>query len=243
MTASPPTPARPPPMWRQIAQRVASGIGPRGLRPGDRLPTEAQLAAEHGVNRHTIRRAIESLAQSGLVRVEQGRGSFVAQEVLDYEVRPRTRFNEWIRRRNREPSGQVLHMRTIAATPALAAALDLAEGAPVVAYERLGLADGSPVVLTTHNFPGDRLPGLLPALQRHRTITDALAEVGVGSYVRRVTRVGARMPTASEAALLHLPRNRPVLVGENVNVDDAGVVVEFGVARYPSTRVQMVFEP
>lgn len=231
------------PLWRQIAQGLSAGIGPRGLRPGDRLPTEAQLAAQYGVNRHTIRRAIESMAQSGLVRVEQGRGTFVAEDKLDYEVLPRTRFNEWIRRQNREPSGQVLHVRAVLATAAVAAGLGVARGGPVVAYERLGLADGLPVALTSHHFPQARLPGIMEALQRHPTITAALAAVGVANYVRRITRVGARMPTAAEGGLLRVSRSRPLLVCENTNVDDAGAIVEFGIARYPSTRVQVVFEP
>ena len=40
-----------------------------------------------------------------------------------------------------------------------------------------------------------------------------------------------------------MPRNRPLLVTENVNVDRAGTVVEFGISRYPTPRVQIVFEP
>ena len=236
--------ARPdPPLWRQIAQGVSAGIGPAGLRPGDRLPTEAQLAAQYGVNRHTVRHAIESLARAGLVRVEQGRGAFVADDKMDYAVAARTRFSEWVRRHNREPSGQALHLRTVAATPAVAAALEVEPGGTVVAYERLGLADGVPVVLTTHLFPAMRLPGLLDALQAHPTITAALQAAGVADYVRRSTRVSARMPTAVEAGLLQAPRRHPVLVCENVNVDAAGAVVEFGIARYPSSRVQVVFEP
>ena len=241
MTADPPRPTLP--LWRQIAQGVSAGIGPAGLRPGDRLPTEAQLAAQYGVNRHTVRRAVESLARTGLVRVEQGRGAFVADDKLDYAVAARTRFSEWVRRHNREPSGQALHLRTTTATPTVAAALEIEPGGMVVAYERLGLADSVPVTLTTHLFPALRLPGLLAALQGHPTITAALAAAGVADYVRRSTRVSARMPTVEEAGLLQAPRRQPLLVCENVNVDAAGLVVEFGIARYPSTRVQVVFEP
>ena len=199
-------PSRPAPLWRRIAQRLSAGIGPGGLRPGERLPTEAQLAAQFGANRHTVRRAVESLAQSGLVRVEQGRGTFVAEDMLDYAVAPRTRFSEWVRRHNREPTGQVLHLRTIAAPAAVAAGLGIGEGEPVVLYERLGLADGMPVALASHHFPPGRLPGILDALGRHPTITEALRAVGVMDYVRRTTRVGARMPTAAEGdAAARLP--------------------------------------
>src|SRR5438270_497513 len=58
-----------------------------------------------------------------------------------------------------------------------------------------------------------------------------------------VTRLTARMPLPHEAELLKLARNRPLLVTENVNVDQHGAVVEFGISRYPTPRVQIVFEP
>ncbi len=231
------------PKWRLIAQTLAAGIGPSGLRPGDRLRTEAQLAAEHGVNRHTIRRAIDSLVRMGLVRTEQGRGSFVAEDRLDYAVQPRTRFNEWIRRQNREPTGDVLQVRSLDAPVRIATGLGIEPGRPVALMERLGRADTVPISLAQHFFALDRHPDILAALRFEPTITAALAAVGVMDYVRRVTRVTARMPTAAEATLLQIPRTRPVLAGENTNVDPAGGIVEFGLSVYPSSRVQMVFEP
>lgn len=231
------------PLWRQIARALSSGIGPGGLQPGDRLPTEAQLAAQHGVNRHTVRRAIESLVRTGLVRVEQGRGSFVAEDRIDYAVQPRTRFSEWIRRHNKEPTGQVLQIRAVAATMQVAAGLGVPRGTTVALFGRLGMADGVPVSLTSHYFPLADRPGLLEALRTASSITDALRSVGVADYRRQVTRVSARMPTATEAGLLQMPRSRPLLVCENVNVDLAGAIVEFGVSHYPSTRVQVIFEP
>lgn len=234
---------RQPPLWRRISHTLAAEIEAAGLKPGARLHTEAQLAARFDVNRHTVRRAIDSLVRRGLVRVEQGRGAFVADEVLDYEVSARTRFSEWIRRQNKVLEGQVLRLRELGCPSAVAAPLGIAVGAPIVQLARLGLADGLPVAVTDHHFPLDRLPGLLEALRRAPTITAALAEVGVDDYLRQSTRVAARMPTATEAELLQLPRSRPLLVCENINVDRSGTIIEFGVARYPSTRIQVVFEP
>lgn len=237
-------PGRPsPPLWRRIAHTLSSEIGPNGLQPGTRLPTEAQLSARFGVNRHTIRRAIEQMVRAGLVRVEQGRGSFVADEVIDYPVTGRTRFNEWIRKQNREPTGQVLHVRQKVAPAAVAAGLGIERGGLVVVMERLGLADGVPVSLGSHHFPVSRLPGVLEAMQGAAGVTAGLAAVGIVDYVRQSTRVLARMPTSVEASLLQVSRTRPVLVSENTNVDDTGRVIEFGITRYPSSRVQVVFEP
>ncbi len=228
-------------LWRQIASRLHEEIGVGAFPPGARLPSEGELSRRFGVNRHTLRRALEELSRGGLVRVEHGRGAFVPEDVLDYVVEPRTRFSEWVRRYNKEPSGRVLRLADEPADAATAAALGVAPGTPVVTVERLGLADGRPVSLGTHRFP-PRLRGLKDALQ-DSGITAALRAVGVDDYLRQVTRVTARMASAEEAELLRTPRSRPLLVTENVNVDRAGIVVEFGVTRYPTPRVQIVFEP
>ncbi len=231
------------PIWRQIAATLAGEIGPGGLLPGARLPTEAQLSARFEVNRHTVRRAMEQLARTGLVRVEQGRGAFVADDVIPYRITGRTRFNEWIRRHNREPSGQTLLLRQIGASAEVAAGLGVGAGEGVVQFDRLGLADGVPVSLASHFFHEAGLPGILEALRGQPTITEALLAVGVADYQRRSTRVSARMPTVGEAGLLQVGRSRPLIVCENVNVDLVGRIVEFGLARYPGSRVEVVFEP
>ena len=231
------------PVWQQIADTLARGFEADRLAPGTRLPTEARLAERFDVNRHTVRRAIEALVRGGLVRVEQGRGAFIADDLLDYAIETRTRFSERIRRQNRMPEGRILRLREVPASAVVALALDVADGAPIVLLERIGLADGVPLSLTDHYFPAERLPGLLAALQATASITEALRRVGVNDYVRRSTRVTARMPTAVEADLLEMPRTRPLLVCENINVDPLDRPIEYGVARNPSSRVQLVFEP
>ncbi len=229
------------PRWQQIATALRTHAAT--LPPGTRLPTEAALAIAHGANRHTIRRAIDSLTRAGLVRTEQGRGSFVADDVLDYPVAPRTRFSEWVGRQNREPAGQVVQLRSVPAPAPVAADLGVTPGASVVLLERLGLADRIPISLTRHYFDGERFPGLLEGLRAETTITAALTAAGVDDYRRLRTRVTARLPTATEASLLATARTRPVLVCANVNVDAAGQIIESAVALYPSSRVQVLFEP
>lgn len=230
-------------LWRQIALALEREIAAGTYGAGGRLPTEAQLSARFGVNRHTVRRALEDLSRRGLIRIEQGRGSFVAEATFEYEVGPRTRFSEWIRRHNKEPVGKVLELREIAAEGAVAAALTVRPGARVARMERLGLADALPVSLTTHHFPLSRLPRMMDALRAAATITAALAQCGVADYLRQSSRVIARLPQPREAELLRMARSRPVLVAENINVDRGGAIVEYGISRFPTPRVQLVFEP
>lgn len=229
-------------LWRQIQQAMEGEISSGAHKPGARLPTEAELSARFGVNRHTVRRAMEELEGRGLVRIEQGRGSFVAEDVLDYRLGPRTRFSENIRRENRAPQGRLLRVAEVPADAALAEALGIRRGRPVILAERLALADGRPVVLGTHHFPAARFARLPALLAEDSSISAALAACGVPDFRRQVTRITARLPTPEEAELLQQSRARPVLVTEAVNVDPDGTVVDVTFARYAAGRVQLVVE-
>src|SRR5271166_5444008 len=122
-------------LWRQIAGRLQGDIASGVHKPGTRLPTEAELSTRFGVNRHTVRRALEELSRDGLVRVEQGRGSFVAEDVLHYNVEARTRFSEWIRKHNKEPSGLVRQLREVSAERRVADGLGVRAGSKIVLLE------------------------------------------------------------------------------------------------------------
>lgn len=230
-------------LWRQIAASLEAEIAGGGRAAGARLPTEAVLTARFGVNRHTVRRALEDLEARGLIRVEQGRGAFVAEDVLDYRLGPRTRFSELIRRQNREPAGRILRIAEMPAETLLAEALGIRRGRTVLRVERLGLADGRPVVFGHHHFPLPRFASAAEALEQSASITAALAACGVADYRRRSSRITARLPTPEEADLLQQSRSRPVLVAESLNVDAEGLPVDWTLAVYAAGRVQLLVEP
>ncbi|HZH47572.1 MAG TPA: phosphonate metabolism transcriptional regulator PhnF [Roseococcus sp.] len=229
-------------LWRQIADVLRGEVSGGIHRPGTRLPPEADLAQRFGVNRHTLRRAMEALASEGLIRIEQGRGSFVTEEVLDYPLGSRTRFSEIIRAQQRVPAGRLLRLESVEAPPRIAELLEIRRGAQVILAERLALADGRPVLVGAHHFPLARFPRLLQHLRADPSITAALAASGVGDYTRRVTRITARLPTGEEAAVLEQPRQRPVLLSEALNVDREGRPVDATLTCYAAGRTQLVVE-
>jgi len=229
-------------LWRQIAASLSEHIGSGRLSPGTRLPTEGDFAAHFQVNRHTIRRAMEDLAAQGLVRIEQGRGSFVSEEVLDYPLGPRTRFSESIRRQNREPAGIMLKIEEIPADLMLSDALAVKRGQPVLFARRLCLADQRPVAIGYHYLPITRFPRIAELLAGNPSITAALSASGLPNYRRKVTRIGARMPSVEEAKLLEQSRVRPVLVTEAINADTEGQPVELSIACYAAARMQLLVE-
>jgi GntR family phosphonate transport system transcriptional regulator len=229
-------------LWRQIEETLAGELVAGVWLPGTQMPTEADLANRFAVNRHTLRRAVAALEERGLVRVEQGRGTFVQEHVIDYTVGKRTRFSEIISRQRRDPGGKLLRALTVPAPPAAARELGLRTGQPTILIERLGSVDGHPINVASHWFPARRFSRLIEAFEEAGSISKALRRLGVADYTRRTTRVMARLPDADEARLLQQPKNRPVLVTESVNVDANGKPIEYGVARFAADRVQIVFQ-
>ena len=230
-------------LWRQIAERIESDILAGGRHPGEQLPTEHQLAETFGVNRHTVRRAVAALAEKGMVRIEQGRGSFVQEAVIDYRVRKRTRFSETITAQRREAGGRVLRVVEMPAETPVAHALQIRKGSLVVMIERLGEADGRPLNVSSHYFPKARLPRIVEAFHHTGSVTNALALCGVADYSRQSTRVTARVARAADSRLLAQAPNRPILMTESINVGADGKPVEYTIGRWASDRVQLVFEP
>jgi len=75
-----------PPLYERVRQAIAASIADGTYAPGDKLPSEARLADELGVNRLTVRRAIEELARAGAVESRQGSGTFVSAPIVRLPV-------------------------------------------------------------------------------------------------------------------------------------------------------------
>jgi len=229
-------------LWRQIDQSLSREIAAGDWQPGERLPTEQALAARFQVNRHTIRRAIQSMVLRGLLRVEQGRGTFIQEGVIDYVVGKRTRFTENILRNRRYPSTQQLQCVELMPPPPVARRLKLPANAPAVLLERVSSAGGRPLSMSTMYFPASRFPGFAAIYAETQSITKTLRHFGVEDYVRAATRITARLPTAEEARHLKQPVTRPVLQSEALDVDTAGRPVSVNISRFASDRVQIVLD-
>ncbi|MES2432819.1 MAG: phosphonate metabolism transcriptional regulator PhnF [Pseudomonadota bacterium] len=232
-----------PAIWRSIADTLTAEIASGHYRPGDKLPTEAALAARFGVNRHTVRHAMAALAEAGAVHARRGAGVFVTAMPTDYALGRRVRFHQNVLASGRTPSRQILRQETRPADPGEAAALTLPAGALVQVIEGLSLADGTPLAMFRSIFPATRFPHLLDTIARLGSVTAALAEAGVGDYTRVETRITALAADALLALHLRLAQGAPLLRSVAVNVDAAGQPIEFGTTWFAGDRVTLTVSP
>jgi len=232
----------PPALWTDLRDALTADLAAGRWGPGDRLPTEAQLAQRFGVNRHTIRRALAALTEAGLIHARRGAGVFVTGRVTDYPLTRRTRFRDNLMSAGHTPDKRILRLETLPADPREAEALGLRHGAPVHLWEGVSLADAVPLSLFRSVFDATRFPDLPAMLNRHRSVTAALAEAGVADYTRRSTRLSAETADAVRARHLHLSSGAPLLRTVSVNVDPQGRPVEYGRTWFAGERVQLIVE-
>lgn len=230
------------PVWRQIQnhlkQRLVDGV----YEPGQRLPTENALAKEFSVNRHTIRRAVAGLVEKGLLRVEQGRGMFVQENVLYYPISKRTRFTETVERQNRSRGRRILSAVSERANTRIAEALGILPGRMVIHLRSLSEVDGRPMSLSDDYFSKALLPDMAAHAMDTLSITESLKLCGVDDYFRKTTSVTTRMPTREEADILKQIHSHPVLLSESVDVDAENKPISYGVTLWAGDRVQLVFD-
>ncbi|MBS7545741.1 phosphonate metabolism transcriptional regulator PhnF [Ancylobacter oerskovii] len=227
-------------LWKQIAERIEADIAEGRLKPGARLPTEAEFAERFGVNRHTLRRALATLTEQGLVEAMPGRGTFVKEPPLRYPITPRTRFSEIVSGEGRAPGGRVIASRIVPAATDIAAALRVPPGTDALRLDMLREADGVPLTIGTHWYVAERCRDLDLIAAATGSVTRALEALGLGDYRRLETRITARPADEEERSLLALPAGRTVMVVESINGDARRQPIQFTRARFSADRVQLV---
>ena len=228
--------------WKQISDDIETSIKSNTWNPGDKLPTEMELAKAYRVNRHTIRRSVHELVEKGLVSVEQGRGMFIPDYVLNYKLAKRTRFSEVVSSHNKFPGGRALSGEVIKANKKVSEALTMPFAAKVCLLRTIRELDGVPIVLAAHYFSASRFPDFLKRFEEFKSVSKTLDSYGLGNYERQSTNISARMPNSEEIASLKQPANRPVLITESVNVDSFGEPIEFGISAFSADRTNLIVE-
>lgn len=224
------------PLYYQVAERIEARIASGELRPGDRLPSERDLAAQAGISRMTARQAIAYLVERDAIEVRHGIGAFVAQPKLTSDPLHLLGFTEQMMATGGAVSSQVLNQEVVPAPAAVANALRLEPGAGIVRILRLRSLDGSPVLLETSYFPR----ALVAGLEREDLASCSLYALLEHAYGLRLTHaqqtVEAIAANAYEASLFGIDKGSPMLLLEGVALTREGVAGEFFRAVYRGDR-------
>ncbi len=148
----------------QLRDRIADLIRAEGLKPGDKLPTEAQLTQRFQISRPALREALKLLEQDGTIHVEHGRGRFVSALSVVRVERPITVFEsitEMTEHLGYRIVNRVVSISEEKPDRQVAAHLRLEPGRRAVRVERIRLHDDKPILYCIDYIPRDIIPGPL----------------------------------------------------------------------------------
>jgi GntR family transcriptional regulator len=214
------------PLHHQVFRDLKSALDAGEWRPGDRMPTERELATRYGCSLITVRHALGELVREGRIERTRGRGTFVLQPRIDRDIAGAMSFSEEMQRRGLDPATKVVTARIEPAGEAVAGSLGIAADAPVVYLERVRLGSGEPLLLEQARLPAERFPGLLAFDFEHRSLYDILSERYGTRIVRAREAVEPVVLKRREAELLNLPTRSLALQIDGVAFAADGSAVE-----------------
>ncbi|ATJ84371.1 phosphonate metabolism transcriptional regulator PhnF [Halomonas beimenensis] len=223
------------PRYRALAETLAREVR-SDYRPGELLPAEARLAKRFGVNRHTVRRALDELVAAGMVTRHQGRGTQVVDRRLDYAVDAGSKVTHNLAEQGLATETCCLEQGLREPPEAIAQRFGLAHGEPLLCVETVRHVDGAPLLRLRHWFDPRRVPSWC---ERYRGgSTRALLDQHYGLRLhRRRVRLEALPADADDSRLLQCPHRAPLLALTSDNVDAAGRLVEVSVSRARADRL------
>jgi len=225
------------PLYQQLQRALREAIEKRILGPDDALPSERQLANDLAVSRITVRKAIDGLAEDGLLVRRQGSGNFVSARI-DKNFAKLTSFSEDMRARGRTPRSEWLKRSEGTVTPEEALKLALSPGTLVYRFHRLRYADEAPMSLEYATVVASCLPSLEAV---DASLYDALERVG-NRPVRALQRLHALLLNEEQARLLEAKPGSAGLLVERLGYLRDGRAVELSQSFYRGDTYDFVAE-
>lgn len=218
------------PLYEQVQDYVLNLISGPDFSPGDRVPSERMLAEQLGINRMTVRKAIDRLVERHVLERNGTSGTrlplpHVARPI---DVRTSLGITRIIRDAGGQPGNRLLHFGEAKATESIAQRLELDVGAELIMFRRLWTVNDVPFCIETSYLPAQRFPDLMAEhLVGGQSLYGFLAERYDIHPVSADREISVGTPTDVEFRLLSLDKGDSTLVLRLVARDETGRPFEY----------------
>lgn len=216
------------PLYVQLMAEIEKEIQQGIYKPGDKIMTESEMAKTYGVSLITVRKAMGSLMERGLVVRKQGKGTFVTKPKISKNIRKLQSFSEMCRQMGLRPGARMLENRLVQVDPKMAARLGVEPGSNVIYISRLRYADQEPVQVEKNYFPL-KYAFLLDAKFDNNSLFEFLSEKAGVRVAASEKMIELCRATAEEAALLDMKKGDNLLFVRSMAYDDAGEPLYAGI--------------
>jgi GntR family transcriptional regulator len=223
------------PIYYQLESYIKELIDSGVIRPGDSIPSEREFAEKYEISRMTVRQAINSLVNEGLLYRKKGSGTFVSEKKIEQHLQGLTSFTEDMKKRGMVPSSILNHFEIIPASKFIANELKIKEYAPVYEIKRIRLADGEPMALETNYLSANLVKGLTEEevnSSLYSYIEDKL-NLRIASADQMIESTKA---SSEDAKLLQIKKDHPMLLIQRNTYLQDGTPLEVVKSHYRGDR-------
>ena len=214
------------PRYVQIRESLRNEIQAKKFLPGQKIPSEDELAVQFGVSRMTVRQGISDLLDEGVLYRKHGVGTFIAQPQVSRDHTRLTNFFETSEANHVKATMRVLIADILPARLKIAKGLVIEEGALAIRLKTLRMADGIPVTVHDAYVPYKLFPQLLQEDLEAHHLWEYMDQYGY-TVKRAVQRLEAHEADEEIASLLGIEMGSPVLYKERVVFAEDGTPIEF----------------
>ena len=203
------------PLYKQLMDIITGQLKNGTYKPGEKIPTEPELAELYQVSRITVRRTIEELCTQGYLIKHQGKGTFVKSPMIfrKFESQKNMSFSESCRQNDRVPGSRVLSFSRKSSDCVTSDFLQLAPDEDVFFLERLLLADGIPIIDVHTWLPVQLFPDFDPNAVENGSFFEYLKSAyrySIADFSR--STVSVTTASADMAQTLSLAPGDPVMI-------------------------------
>lgn len=215
-------------VYKNVVNLLKNKIKSPAYSVGDLLPSEKELAELYNVSRNTLRKALKTLEEDGLIERRHGSGTWIRNKHSQASVTHLDSFTEIARNEGKTPSSQILKFELQSASEEIAKGLQLQHGEPVYYAKRLRFIDNIAMQLEETWLSATRFPDLTIAHMKKSKFAYIENDCGVridGCYESIVPI----LPSPELAKLLHISAKDPIIRMQTQAIDEQHQPIDYSI--------------
>lgn len=229
------------PIYMQIHDQLKEEIEAGKWAIGDRLPPERELADVFHVSRMTLRQAIQTLVDEGIIERRVGSGTYVARQKVQEKMSGVTSFSEIIRSQGKVPSSKTVAFYVTQPSRSEQEKLSLNSHQKILRMERIRYADDVPICYEVASIPYDLIQHFTKKeiTQSFYQVLETKGKVKPGHATQTITALCASDKVAD---YLEIKKNSALLRLRQISYLTTGEPFEYVRSQYVGSRFEFVLE-
>lgn len=227
------------PMYIRIHNQIKRNVENKTYKVGQRIPAERQLAEQFHVSRMTLRQAIKTLEDEGILERRLGSGTYVANQKVQEKMSGVMSFTEIMKSNGQVPSNKLISYRVTKPSLSEKEQLKLTDEDKVLRMERIRFGDSIPICYEVVTIPHE----IIAKFSKKDISTSLYETLEKGGYQlgNVIEYIGASVANESDAKLLEMHKGDALVTRRQVTELKDGRPFEYTHAFYVADRFEFTF--